>query len=293
MPQKRKSSFRKSLKKSMRYGGFSTKKTKGQKGGMEKGTDNGGMDKGAMMEMPMMSPEDMKKMVGQTGGMMDSKMEMPMISPEAFKKMVGQTGGSPASSLVMASYDSPPVMNDYVVDPRIPDGSGNDIGGCKFGGGTASDMVMSQLTDIPKTVDYPEGYKPAGNINSLNLYAPIGGAKKNKRSNKKYSNKKRNKKRSNKKKNSKKSSNNRSNKSRRNKHYAMKGGHASDWISSQYSLGSVNGNSMNDNTTDFSNSQGVSRDVLMNPPTLGLAGSGYPMGNLEGANVSSIGAPLV
>ena len=210
-------------------------------------------------------------------------------------------GGSPASSLVMASYDSPPVMNDYVIEPRIPDAGASDIGGCKLGGGTASDMVMSQLTDVAQTADYPEGYKVAGNINSLNLYAPSGGAKKNKRGNKKRSNKKlsnnkrnNNKKRSNKKRNNKKSNNNRSNKSRRNNNNnVMRGGHASDWISSQYSLGSINGNSMNDSTNDFSNSQGVSRDILMNPPTLGLAGSGYPMGDLEGANVSAIGAPLV
>ena len=71
----------------------------------------------------------------------------------------------------------------------------------------------------------------------------------------------------------------------------MRGG--SDWISSQYSLGSINGNSMNENTGDFSASQGVTRDILMNPPTMGLAGSGYPMGSLEGANVNSTGAPLV
>ena len=271
MPQKRKSNFRKSLKKSKRSHRNCADKNPGQKGGMEKG--------------------DM---------MMNSKMEMPMMPPETMKKPLAQKGGSPASSLVMASYDSPPVMNDYVADPRIPDSNlnGSDIGGCKFGGGTASDMVMSQLTDVVETVNYPEGqYKPAGNINSLNLYAPSGGAKKNKRSkNKKRSNKKRSNKRNNKSRRNKKNNNNYNNNNNNNNNYnnnVMRGGHASDWISSQYSLGSINGNSMNDNTTDFSNSQGVSRDVLMNPPTLGLAGSGYSMGDLEGANVRSTGAPLV
>ena len=71
----------------------------------------------------------------------------------------------------------------------------------------------------------------------------------------------------------------------------MKGGSA--WIASQYSLGNINSAGMNTGTGDFSVSEGVSRDTLMNPPTLGLAGSGYPMGALEGANVNSVGAPLV
>ena len=73
----------------------------------------------------------------------------------------------------------------------------------------------------------------------------------------------------------------------------MRGGHASDWISSQYSLGNINAAGMNNSNAEFSASQGVERNVLMNPPTLGLAGSGYPMGSLEGANVNSVGAPLV
>jgi len=33
-------------------------------------------------------------------------------------------------------------------------------------------------------------------------------------------------------------------------------------------------------------------DMLMNPPNLGLAGSGSPMGSLEGANVRQIGSPF-
>jgi len=30
----------------------------------------------------------------------------------------------------------------------------------------------------------------------------------------------------------------------------------------------------------------------MNPSTMGLAGSGYPMGSLEGANIGRVGAPI-
>jgi hypothetical protein len=213
----------------------------------------------------------------------------PMKHSNEHPPKMPMAGGSPASSLVMSSFDSPPVMNDYVVDPRISnsDVNGGDIGGCKFGGGTASDMVLSQLNDVAQTADYAEGYKVTGDINSLNLYAPSGGAKKNKRSNKKRSNKNKSNKNLN-----NKPHRNKKNSSKKNKH-VMRGGHASDWISSQYSLGSVNGASMDTNTGDFSNSQGVSRDIIMNPPTLGLAGSGYPMGALEGANVSSVGAPLL
>ena len=262
-------------KKSNKRNSKSSTKRRSQRGG------------NPMMETPMMETP-----------MMDSPMmASPMMEKPLMKPMPPMEGGSPASSLVMSSFDSAPVMNDYVADPRIrnSDASVGDMGGCQLGGGTASDMVLSELNDVAQTADYPEGYKVTGDINSLNLYAPSGGAKKrkakkNKRSNKKRSN--RNKKsskrtRRNKKNNSQMNSNDMHNNS------VMRGGHASDWISSQYSLGSINGASMNGNTGDFSNSEGVSRDILMNPPTLGLAGSGYPMGALEGANVSGVGAPLV
>jgi hypothetical protein len=240
-----------------------------------------------MMEKPLMKP--MPPMQGGSPMMESPMMASPMMEKPLMKPM---QGGSPASSLVMSSFESAPVMNDYVADPRIrnSDASVGDMGGCQLGGGTASDMVLSQLNDVAQTADYPEGYKVTGDINSLNLYAPSGGAKKrkakkNKRSNKKRSNRN--------KKSSKRTRRNKTKNSRMNNNTVMRGGHASDWISSQYSLGSINGASMNDNTGDFSNSAGVSRDILMNPPTLGLAGSGYPMGALEGANVSGVGAPLV
>ena len=274
MPQKRKSNLRKSLKKTMRS----------LKGG--KHTPEHSMPK---------EIEEMLKKMGNPA--MQKGGNAHAAASEMLKKMGNpamQKGGSPASSLVMESYNNP-VMNDYVIEPRIR--SNDDSSGCQLGGSTASDMVTSQLNDVSQTVNYPEGYKVNGDINSLNLYAPSGGAKKNrKRGNKKHSgkskkhNSKRKSKRNSKKHNSKKHNSKKNNHKYNN---IMKGGHASDWISSQYSLGDVNGNSMNSNTSDFSVSQGVSRDILMNPPTLGLAGSGYPMSQLEGANVHSIGAPLV
>ena len=70
----------------------------------------------------------------------------------------------------------------------------------------------------------------------------------------------------------------------------MKGG-GSDWMSSQYSLGSYN--AAEASVGQFSQSAAASRAEYMNPSTLGLAGSGSPMGALEGANVRSIGSPLV
>jgi hypothetical protein len=91
-------------------------------------------------------------------------------------------------------------------------------------------------------------------------------------------------------KNSHKNNHSRSNNSRMNN---MRGGYGSAWISSQYSLGNINSPGMDSSSKDFSASQGVSRDILMNPPSMGLAGSGSAMGSLEGANVRSIGSPLV
>jgi hypothetical protein len=301
--KKQKGNFR---KKSNKRNSKSSTKRRSQRGGnpmMASPMMESPMMESPMMESPMMEKPLMKPMPPMQGGnpMMETPMmESPMMASPMMEKplMKPMQGGSPASSLVMSSFDSPPVMNDYVADPRIrnSDNSAGDMGGCQLGGGTASDMVLSQLNDVAQTADYPEGYKVTGDINSLNLYAPSGGAKKrkakkNKRSNKKRSNRN--------KKSSKRTRRNKSQHSRMNNsrdmhnNNVMRGGHASDWISSQYSLGSINGASMNGNTGDFSNSEGVSRDILMNPPTLGLAGSGYPMGALEGANVSGVGAPLV
>ena len=273
-------------KKSNKRNSKSSSKRRSQRGGNPMKNTNEHPPKMHMTGgNPMKNTNDHPPKMHMAGG-------NPMKNTNEHPPKMHMAGGSPASSLVMSAFDSPPVMNDYVVDPRISnsDANGGDIGGCQFGGGEASDMVLSQLNDVAQTASYPEGYKVTGDINSLNLYAPSGGAKKSNDNNNMRNNKKRsNKKRSNKNRNKKTRSNKHS--SKKNKH-VMRGGHASDWISSQYSLGSVNGASMDSNTGDFSNSQGVSRDIIMNPPTLGLAGSGYPMGALEGANVSSVGAPL-
>ena len=199
--------------------------------------------------------------------------------------MEDQHGGSPAYDLVMEATTQPPVTNDYF--PRTSDNSG-----CQAGGGAASDMVMSNLNENAKTVPYPEGFNVKGDINSLNTYEISGG----RRTNKKHMSKKHNSKKHNSKKNmSKKHKNSKTNKkNNKNNHINnMKGGYGSAWIASQYSLGNINSAGMNTGTNDFSSSQGVSRDILMNPPTIGLAGSGYAMGKLEGANVNYVGAPLV
>ena len=73
--------------------------------------------------------------------------------------------------------------------------------------------------------------------------------------------------------------------------YLMRGG--SDWISSQYSLGSANAPEQSANyVNQFSHSAAGSRDTYMNPQNLGLAGSGGAMGDLEGAGVRTNGSPL-
>ena len=186
-----------------------------------------------------------------------------------------QKGGSPASNLVNEAVKAHPhVKNDFVTSPRIREGP-------MKGGSKASDMVMSHLNADAKTNSF-FGSKPIkGNMDSLNLYQPSGGSRKSKRKSRKSKGKSR--------KSSK--SNGKSRKSRRVR--KMKGG-GSDWISSQYSLGSYNQAEMSaEDVAKFSQSAAGARADYMNPPTLGLAGSGSPMNALEGANVNKAGAPLV
>jgi len=213
------------------------------------------------------------------------------IKRKSQKSRKSQKGGSPASSLVMEATTDMPVMNDYISSPRIRDSTNSSS--CMTGGSSASDMVTSNLNDNAQTVSYPEGFgsNAHGNMNSLNIYKPSGGSRsrKNKKNLKNYKkNLKSYKRRSGKK--GKKSKSNKNSKSRKSNH-KMRGGYGSAWIASQYSLGNIN-NQMG-SVSDFSASQGVDRNTLMNPPTLGLAGSGSPMGSLEGANVRSVGSPLV
>ena len=180
------------------------------------------------------------------------------------------------------------------------------------GGSTASDLVMTQLSAIQSNQAVPQDCQIQADMNSINLYQPSGGArrKSHSRSRKHVHNKKcksihrskgsksgrksRSASKGQKGKKGKKTlkSNKRNNHNKRNNrnHHVMKGG--SDWISSQYSQGNINAPA-NTDWKNFSASEPSTRDMLMNPPTRDLAGSGGAMGALEGANVSNVGAPLV
>lgn len=185
----------------------------------------------------------------------------------------------------------------------------------QIGGSPASDLVMSQLPGESSSQSVPQDCQLKGDMNSLNLYQPSGGARRKSRSrsrsrshkhkhvhgkgcksmhrkgskSRKSGRKSRSASKSHKGKKGKKSkkSNKRNSKSGRR---VMRGG--SDWIASQYSLGNINAADTN-SAQNFSASGTPSRDELLNPSTRDLAGSGYPMGALEGANVQTVGAPVV
>lgn len=210
-------------------------------------------------------------------------------------------GGSPQSDLVMNDTMKSPVLNDYVTSPRIrQEGYSDALPAAMCGGSPASDMTMQNVTDSATTSSYPPEPKVVGNMNSLNLYQTTGGARRrshrsksrNNIKHKKHSKKtNKNRKTNNNKKHNKKSRSNKRNK-RNNRNRMMRGG-ASDWMASQNSLGNINAPEQPASwVAQFGQSTATSRDMLMNPPTLGLAGSGYPMGSLEGANVRMTGAPL-
>ena len=205
-------------------------------------------------------------------------------------------GGSYASDLVMAASKGPAVMDDYVTNPRIRNGPNADFIGIgeskcgQCGGSVASDMTMENLDDIATTNKYANGWKVAGDINSLNTYQPTGGNRTSKNSKSKNSKSKnsKSKKHNHKSKssNSKYKNNTNTKSSKRNKNSnhnqnqnkncVVKGG-ASDYMASYYSLDS-----------------NVARpNIAWDPPTRDLAGSGAAMGDNEGANVSRIGSPLV
>ena len=194
-----------------------------------------------------------------------------------------QKGGSPASNLVNEAVKAHPhVKNDFVTSPRIREGP-------MKGGSKASDMVMSHLNAHAKTNSFVDSKPIKGNMDSLNLYQPSGGSRKSKGKSRKSKGKSRKSKGKSRK--SKGKSRKSKGKSRRVR--KMKGG-GSDWISSQYSLGPYNQAEMSaEDVGKFSQSAAGSRTDYMNPPNLGLAGSGSPMSSLEGANVTKAGAPLV
>ena len=163
------------------------------------------------------------------------------------------------------------------------------------GGSKASDMVMSHLNADAKTNSF-FGSKPIkGNMDSLNLYQPSGGSRKSKRGSRKSKRKSRKSKRKSRKSKGKSRKSSKSNgKSRKSRRVRKMKGGGSDWISSQYSLGSYNQAEMSaEDVAKFSQSAAGARADYMNPPTLGLAGSGSPMNALEGANVNKEDAPLV
>jgi len=216
-----------------------------------------------------------------------------------------QKGGSPASSIVMSDCTkNPPVMNDYAGPDRIRDSWYNPslsalepkCGG-QAGGSLASDLVMEQLTQKPKTATFDPAWTPKGDMNSLNLYETTGGARRARRAHRKtrrasHKNKKAS--RCSRSRNNKQNSNRKSkrNTKRNNRTHNQRGG-ASDWITSQYSLGPSNNPEQPGSWVgQFSQSTAGSRNDYMNPSTMGLAGSGYPMGSLEGGNVSRVGAPI-
>lgn len=206
-----------------------------------------------------------------------------------------QSGGSPASTLVMQDTMNPPVMNDYVTSPRIRDSWYDDSLASleprcgQMGGSLASDLVMEQLEGVPQTKAYPNGWQVKGDMNSLNLYETTGGSR-NRRSKRSKNSKGKEAHKKSKKNNTRSRKNKNSKRSRRNNRTRSQRGGASDWITSQYSLGP--NNYPEASTSMFSQSSATPRSEYMNPSTLGLAGSGYPMGALEGANVRSVGAPL-
>ena len=228
------------------------------------------------------------KIKSKKSGSLSRKSSKSRLSSLRKRKL---RGGSPASDLVNQAANSPSVINDFVTSPRVRDGPMADNFGKQYGGSQASEMVMQELNNesISNNVNYNTDIR--ANMSSLNLYQPSGGSRRNKsrrNSNKRRSHKKHRK--SMKKRNVHNS--NKKGKTHKNKK-GMKGG-ASDWMSSQYSLGSYNAPEMSaSNVGQFSQSAAGSRADYMNPHNLGSAGSGYPMGSLEGANVHMTGAPLV
>ncbi len=262
----------------------------------------------------------------QRGGNQNNKYNTPyptLLPPNSPDLNTKLSGGSPASKLVMRDSELPTVMNDYVTSPRIREKS-YDNTLPQFGGSPAYDLVMSNLTSEQKAQQYPDDLKVKGDINSLNLYQTTGGAhkRKNKGKNKAQKNRQssKNRKSSNSNSNSRKSrnssnsrkssmssnsrSNSRSNSSRKSRSKSRKNnkshnnsnskrvqrGGMSAWMSSQYSLGNINA-PHSGLSGNFTESSIPSHNSLMNPPNMGLAGSGSPMTALEGGTQSRVGAP--
>jgi hypothetical protein len=172
------------------------------------------------------------------------------------------------------------------------------------GGSPASDMVGAQANQKALTEVVPEACPLKGDMNSLSLYKTTGGGscgstnnmykakggRRHRKSHRKTHSKTHRKTHSKSHRKTHRKSNRKTRRSTRRSR-SMKGG-GSDWIMSQYSQGNINAPE-SDMWKQFSGSAPSARNNLMNPPTLGLAGSGSPMSGLEGANVRSVGSPLV
>jgi hypothetical protein len=143
------------------------------------------------------------------------------------------------------------------------------------GGSPASSRVMEMLNDKVSTRDYVESPRirtksPFGNTDTYSLTGggcgcsgkktdQFGGSKKS-RSRKSRSRKSR----------SRKSRIRKGSKTK--SHKKQKGGYGSDWMSSQYSLSLAP--QSHKRAGQFSKGGVTGRDVLLNPPNRGLAGSG-------------------
>jgi hypothetical protein len=202
---------------------------------------------------------------------------------------IKQTGGSPQSEIVMDESMQGGVMFDYINSPRICQNgySGGGTGPmCQGGGSATSDMVMNNVSDNAIPMQYQPSPKAIGNMDSLNLYQTTGGGKTSSSNKPKMGGGG-----SKKQHGGSKKQRGRSKKQRGGSKKQRGGG--SDWIMSNYSQGNINAPGQpNSWVSNFGSSQSTGRNMLMNPSSMGLAGSGFPMGSLEGANVSMTGAPI-
>ena len=211
---------------------------------------------------------------------------------------IKQTGGSPQSEIVMDESMQGGVMFDYINSPRICQNgyNGGSTGPmCQGGGSSTSDMVMNNLSDNAVPMQYQPSPKVIGNMDSLNLYQTTGGGKTNSSNKPKMggggSKMQRGQGNQREQRGGSKKQRGGSKKQRGGSKKQHGGG--SDWIMSNYSQGNINAPGQpNSWVGNFGSSQSTGRDMLMNPSSMGLAGSGFPMGSLEGANVSMTGAPI-
>jgi hypothetical protein len=211
-----------------------------------------------------------------------------------------QTGGSPASATLMADATmNPPVMNDYAGPDRIRDkwydsslAALEPKCGGQAGGSLASNLVMEQLNQKPKTEPFDAAWSPKGDMNSLNLYETTGGARRRHRRSKGRRASRKNNKSNRRSRNNTRRRHRLNRNSRRNNRNRRTQRGGSAFTTTLYSQNINTPEQPASWVSQFSQSGPSSRNELMNPSTLGLAGSGAPMGSLEGANVRQVGSPI-